>query len=106
MKRNTPQLTLSVTQKDRSTVLPFVDRFGGYLYYDRAQNGYWKWMLFHREALPPFLEYARSCPIRSYRRQRLFLVPSYLELVALKAYRAEPTSALGKRWTAWVRRWG
>ena len=106
LKNGRPQLTLSVTQRDRSTVLPFLTRFGGHLYFDRAQNGYWKWMVMDRPTLEAFVAFARQTPVRSHKRQRLFLVPPYLELRALQAHRADPTTALGKRWQAWVTRWG
>lgn len=37
-----PQLTLSVTNKILADVQPYKDTFGGAIYFDSAQNGYYK----------------------------------------------------------------
>jgi len=39
---NEPQLTLSVTNKRYDDVVPFLNYFGGAIYFDKAQNGYYK----------------------------------------------------------------
>lgn len=36
------QITISVTAKLLIDVQPFLDVFGGYVYFDKAQNGYYK----------------------------------------------------------------
>jgi ubiquinol-cytochrome c reductase cytochrome b subunit len=42
MKSNYPQLTISVTNKLLVDVVAFQEIFNGSIYYDRAQNGYYK----------------------------------------------------------------
>ena len=42
---NQPQLTLSVTNKLYFDVVHFVYYFGGAIYFDKAQNGYYKWSI-------------------------------------------------------------
>lgn len=37
-----PQLTLSVTNKNMADVQHYQDVFGGQIYFDSAQNGYYK----------------------------------------------------------------
>lgn len=37
-----PQLTISVTNKLYVDVVPFMTHFGGGIYFDKAQNGYYK----------------------------------------------------------------
>lgn len=39
---NRPQLTLSVTNKLYVDVVHFMTYFGGAIYFDKAQNGYYK----------------------------------------------------------------
>jgi hypothetical protein len=42
MKNNYPQLTISVTNKLLIDVIVFIDVFGGNVYFDKGQNGYYK----------------------------------------------------------------
>lgn len=42
IKNSIPQLTISVTNKLLIDVLPFKDRLGGNIYFDKGQNGYYK----------------------------------------------------------------
>ncbi|KAA1097110.1 hypothetical protein PGTUg99_005601 [Puccinia graminis f. sp. tritici] len=37
-----PQLTISVTNKHHSDVRHYMDTFGGNIYFDSSQNGYYK----------------------------------------------------------------
>ncbi|WAQ89517.1 hypothetical protein PtA15_11A206 [Puccinia triticina] len=37
-----PQLTISVTNKHHSDVRLYMDTFGGNIYFDSSQNGYYK----------------------------------------------------------------
>lgn len=106
LKGGSPQVTVSVTQREREVLLPYLTAWGGHLYYDRSQNGYWKWQICSRRELLAFLTVAQAGWIRSHKRQRTFLLPRYFELLDQRAYRADPTSALGKGWTAWRTRWG
>ena len=41
--KESPQITFSVTQKDKSVPMAFYNVFGGSLYFDKSQNGYWTW---------------------------------------------------------------
>lgn len=41
-KNNYPQLTISVTNKLQVDVVHFMNYFGGNIYFDTAQNGYYK----------------------------------------------------------------
>lgn len=54
-KRDYPQLTISVTNKKLSDVQPFKDIFGGNIYFDKAQNGYYKWSIQGREDILNFI---------------------------------------------------
>jgi hypothetical protein len=42
MKNNRPQLSLRVTNKLQVDVEPFKSVFGGNIYYDSSQNGYYQ----------------------------------------------------------------
>ena len=45
MKNNYPQLTISVTNKLLVDVILFKQVFAGNVYFDKGQNGYYKWMI-------------------------------------------------------------
>ena len=45
IKNNHPQLTISVTNKLLVDVVAFKDIFSGNIYYDKGQNGYYKWSI-------------------------------------------------------------
>jgi hypothetical protein len=45
LKKNNPQLTISVTNKLYQDIQSFKDIFHGNIYYDQSQNGYYKWSI-------------------------------------------------------------
>ncbi len=98
-----PQLTLSVTNKILADVQPYKDIFGGAIYFDSAQNGYYKWSVQSRENILSMLAYFKQCPSRSAKNQRLHLVPKYFELRDLKAF--DPESPLHSNWQTFMDRW-
>jgi len=42
-KNGYPQITISVTQKEKIIVMAYYNVFGGSIYFDKSQSGYWKW---------------------------------------------------------------
>lgn len=106
-KSNTlsPQLTISVCNKLLIDVSYFKEIFGGNIYFDRSQNGYYKWSIQNKENILSFLKYINNCPSRSIKRKRLFLINQYYELKDIKAYKAEETSAKFKAWKRFVEKW-
>ena len=100
-----PQLTISVCNKLLIDISYFKDIFGGNLYFDRAQNGYYKWSIQDKEDILYFLSYIRNCSSRSIKRKRLFLINQYYELKEIKAYKAEENTAKFKAWKKFVEKW-
>jgi ubiquinol-cytochrome c reductase cytochrome b subunit len=95
-KYSNPQLTISVCNKLMIDISYFKEILGGNIYFDRSQNGYYKWSIQSKDDIMYFLNYIKSCPSRSIKRKRLFLVNQYYELKKLKAYEAEDSSAKSK----------
>ena len=104
-KNNQPQLTLSVTNKLYVDVVHFMNYFGGAIYFDKAQNGYYKWSIQSETKLLAFLEYTKVCQPQSIKRNRLFLIKEYYRLVAIKAHIAPEGSVLHKAWINFNRKW-
>jgi len=84
-----PQLTLSVTNKLQADVQYYKDVFGGAIYFDTSQNGYYKWTVQSRGNLLNMLEYFKECPARSAKQRRLLLVNKFYELLDLRAHKAD-----------------
>jgi ubiquinol-cytochrome c reductase cytochrome b subunit len=57
-----PQLTISSTNKFLIDVFYIKEIFGGNIYFDKWQNGYYKWSIQSRENILFFLNYIRYCP--------------------------------------------
>jgi ubiquinol-cytochrome c reductase cytochrome b subunit len=100
-----PQLTISVCNKLLIDVSYFKEIFRGNIYFDRSQNGYYKWSIQGREDIISFLNYIKNCPSRSIKRKRLFLINQYYELKEIQAYKAEESTAKYKAWKKFVEKW-
>lgn len=105
MKNNHPQLTISVTNKLSVDLLPFKEIFAGNIYYDKGQNGYYKWCIQSKTDIEKFLCYISKYPSYSHKKKRLFLVNNYYYLKDLKAYSSLDMSPLSKAWIKFNNRW-
>jgi len=105
MKNSYPRLTISVTNKLQVDVISFKHIFGGNVYFDKSQNGYYKWSIQGRTDIDFFKAYLLKYPSFSNKKQRLFLTNKYYELVNLKAYSALPNSPLNKAWLIFSNKW-
>lgn len=97
------QLTIRVTNKLIQDVQYYQDVFGGSIYYDTSQNGYYSWSIQSREHILDFLAYFQSHPFRSQKAKRFFLIHDYYLLRDRKAYLI--TSPHYKEWILFVDRW-
>ena len=105
IKANYPQLTISVTNKLLVDVINFEKFFKGNVYFDKGQNGYYKWSIQSKDDINFFKNYLLKYPSRSYKKQRLFLIDQYYFLKDLKAYNASPDSFLSKAWINFNNKW-
>lgn len=100
-----PQLSISVSNKHQADVVDFQNRFGGSVYYDRAQNGSYKWYISSTENIEFFLTYVKQSPVRSVKKQRLHLIPKYYKLVRMKPYTEHSTLRLRNAWSRFCEKW-
>ena len=105
MKNSHPQLTISVSNKLQVDVINFKHIFGGNVYFDKGQNGYYKWSIQARTDIDFFKAYILKYPSFSNKKQRFFLTNKYYELINLKAYSALPNSPLNKAWLIFSNKW-
>ena len=100
---SSPQITISVTQKEKSVPQAFALVFGGSLYYDKRQNGYWKWSVQSQSSVLSMIQYFQLFPIHSSRRDKFFLIPRLY--IAIGLQRHKPESIFHKEWISLVRKW-
>lgn len=100
------QLTISVTNKNKVDVLPFLSRFGGAIYFDKSQNGYYKWTISAKNDIINFLEYIKINPVYSHKSKRLHLISTYYQLKENGAHKADKDSLHYKAWLEFLYAWG
>ena len=69
IKNGYPQLTTSVTNKLLVDVKYYKDRFGGNIYFDKSQNGYYKWSIQGKSDIDLFHYYVSINPLLSNRNK-------------------------------------
>lgn len=105
IKNDNPQLSISVTNRLLIDVADFKNIFKGNIYFDKSQNGYYKWSIEAKTDIDFFKTYLSKYPSRSNKKQRLFLVDQYYYLKNLKAYKASVESPLFKAWINFTNKW-
>ena len=101
-----PQLTISVTNKLMVDIEYYQQIFGGNIYYDRSQNGYYKWSIYERQAIINFYKnYVKQCNLHTTKSKRFHLINKYYELKDHKAYAASKDSAAYKAWHNFIDKW-
>ena len=107
MKRGRPQLTISVTNKKEENV-NHLRVLGGNthyrFYYDKSQNGYYKWSIQSKGDIEEFIEYIKGNPSRSRKGKRLYLISEYYNLVRVRAYK-DKESIMYKAWKRLMKEW-
>jgi hypothetical protein len=92
------QLSISVSQKTKELLQPLVEIYGGNIYIDRGTSQSFKWYVTKREDILKLIEYFKSHPSRSAKKNRLHLIPRYYELKDLKAHKAATGTLLSQQW--------
>ena len=103
MKNGRPQLSLVVVNKLLQDVQWFKDIFGGYIYFDSAQNGCYRWTVQSREDVLAMLDYFNSSGCRSHKSHKFFLLHDYYTLRDLEAFKAD--SIHHKVWLDFMKKW-
>ena len=105
IKNDNLQLTISVTNKLYTDVISFKNVFNGNIYFDKSQNGYYKWSIQAKIDIDYFKAYLLRYPSRSNKKHRLFLISDYYYLKNLKAHKASIGSPLYKAWIIFNKKW-
>ena len=98
------QLFISIGQKNKLLLDPLVTIYGGSIYMQKETLAF-KWVVFKKNEIVSLLEYFKKYPLRSAKKNRLFLISRYFLLKKLKAHLALPNSILGKHWRLFLKNW-
>ena len=98
-----PRLRIRVTNKLLHDVDWFRQNFGGNIYFDSSQNGYYQWSVESRVNIENFMKNFQYNFCRSCKSRRFFLIKEYYNLRELKAYKEE--SPHNKAWQVFMSKW-
>lgn len=99
------QLAISVSNKYPEIQESFKTYFNGNIYPDRGKNPCFKWYLTKKEDILFKLDYFKSYPQHSAKKNRILLISQYYELKSLKAHKEPENSNLGKSWKYFMNKW-
>lgn len=99
-----PQLFISITNKYLVDIQPIKDVLGGQIYFDKSQNGYFKWVITNEKNHLNFYNYIQNNPSRSFKGNRLYLLPSFYKYYNNKSY-IKNDSLLYKNWLLFESKW-
>jgi hypothetical protein len=109
-----PILSISIYQKTPYILNYLVELFGGQVDIDRHENGSFKWYLTEKKDILSLIQYFKRNPCRSIKNKRLYLIPEYFELKAMKSNNldsqsniidSESESLFTKRWNLFMDKW-
>ena len=101
-----PLLTISITNKYLVDVQPIKDILGGYIYFDKAKNGYYKWSIQSKQDVLDFINnYVKSNPSRTLKINRLILSQEFYKLLEIRAYNKNYNLAIYKAWLNFENKW-
>ena len=102
LKEDTGQITVSITNKNKENVMICL-LWGGYIYYDKSQNGYYKWSVQDKKGIYLLLENLKES--KSNKVKRLRLVKDLIKLHDNKSHLSEKGSLNYKAWNALCNKW-
>ena len=98
------QILISITQKNKLLLDPLIPLYGGSIYLHSKSLAF-KWVVFRKSEIIQLLDYFKNYPLRSAKKNRVFLISKYFEYRKLKAHLATPDSILGKQWINFIKNW-
>jgi hypothetical protein len=99
-----PTIIISVSNKDRVDVEPFL-LFNGNIYYSKSNYGHYIWQISSKSDILNMLDYFKTSPSRSHKLARLTLVDQFYTLIDLKAHKDPVNIPLFNRWITLKSKW-
>lgn len=101
---NKPKLFISVTNKYLNDIKYFINILGGNIYFEKSNNGYYKWIIINEIDHMNFYNYILNNPSKSNKNNFLFLLKNYYYLYNNKAY-IKNNTLLYKSWLLFETKW-
>lgn len=102
VKNEVPQLSVRVVNKLLQDVKLYKDVFGGNIYFDSSQNGYYQWSIQSQSDIIRMSTYFKSF-CRSNKSNRFHMVDKYFELRNIKAFKQD--NANYDKWLTFKQEW-
>lgn len=88
-KDKRPQFVVSVTNKYLVDVEYYQDIFGGSIFFEKSQNGYYKWAISSKKEILYLIEYIKKNPLRTTKLKKLMMYNKFSELKDLNFDKSE-----------------
>jgi hypothetical protein len=102
IKNDSPQLSVRVTNKLLQDIKLYKDVFGGNIYFDSSQNGYYQWSVQSQADVIRVSEYFKS-NCRSNKSNRFNMVDQYFDLRTMKAFKQDNVNH--DKWLIFKKEW-
>lgn len=103
--KKTGQITIGVTQKYKDNILAFKTILGGNIYFDKSQNGYYKWQVQSKSEVLRVLGYFKENPSYTLKKHRLALIPEVVDLLNLGYHLSPIDNPPYKAWLSMLNKW-
>lgn len=100
------QLTVSISNKNRSNIDFLINVIGGQIYFDKSNNGYYIWKANSKLLHLSLYEYFKNFPPKTIKKHRTYLIKKFHELNDLKVYRDNNILSMNyKKWKNFMIKW-
>jgi len=100
-----PQLTISVSSKNKDDLDILVAEFNGNIYKDdKGKYVSYKWSIQSKQDILIFINYLNKFPLHTLKKNRVLMVPEYYRLYELHAFKPENT-VLRAEFNKWLEMW-
>lgn len=104
LNNNKPELFISVSNRYLVDIEDFKELLGGNIYFDKSQNGNFRWNITDEVNHMKWYEYIKNNPSRSLKGRRIFMLKRFYSLYNEKAY-LDNNTFLYKSWCIFDKKW-
>jgi len=98
------QIFITATHNNKLLLDLLVELYGGKIYVLKTTEAF-KWTLYRKEEIIKLLDYFKLYPLRSSKNGKIKMIPKYFKLRSFKAHKCTESSALGKAWQYFLKKW-
>lgn len=99
------QLSITASQKTSELLSPLTELYGGNIHIDKGSHKSFKWYITKKNDVLEIIEYFKNYPSKSFKNNRLQLVPTFYDLKDMKAHKANNDTLLAKSLNIFFKKW-